>query len=64
MFYIACFWGESSEMGIRVCFPRLYVVLCPSFDIDFYTLSTAESIDLILTDIISLNDRRDRRVVS
>ena len=51
--------GKGLDVGIRVCFSSLYVVLCLSFDADFYTLSTAESIKIrlyILTDIISLND--------
>ena len=40
--------GEDLDVGIRVCFSSLYVVLCLSFDPDFYTLSTAESIKIRL----------------
>ena len=53
MFYMALiflFWGGGGrglDVGIRVCFPSLYVVLCLSFDAN-YTLSTAESIKIKL----------------
>ena len=40
--------GKGLDVGIRVCFSSLYVVLCLSFDADFYTLSTAESIKIRL----------------
>ena len=40
--------GKGLDVGIRVCFSSLYVVLCLSFDADFYTFSTAESIKIRL----------------
>ena len=40
--------GKGLDVGIRVCFSSLYVVLCLCFDADFYTLSTAESIKIRL----------------